>query len=103
MIDWWGLLANLLWIAGLAIDLAAFSMAYYVAQAARIPLRQELEGLAFQIPFCAGTLLVGWGMLFSGQSWWEKTFGGLMVVGCLVLAVHLWNCQRGQCEGREEL
>jgi hypothetical protein len=102
MIDWWGLLANLLWIAGLSIDLAALSMTYYVAQAAQIPLRQELEGLAFQIPFCAGTLLVGWGMLFSGESWWEKVFGGLVMVGCLVLAVHLWNRRRSEREGREK-
>jgi hypothetical protein len=78
-------------------------MAYYVAQVAQSPLRQELEGLAFQIPFCAGTLLVGCGMLFSGESWWEKVFGGLVMVGCLVLAVHLWNCQRSEREGRERL
>jgi hypothetical protein len=103
MIDWWRLLSNLLWIAGLAIDLAAFSMAYYHAQAARSPLQQELDELAFQIPFCAGTLAVGLGMLFRGESWWQKSFGGVVVVGCFMLAVHLWNRRRSQYEGREEL
>ena len=103
MTDWGGLLTNLLWVAGLTIDLAAFSMAHYAAQAARLPLRQELEALAFQVPFCAGTLLVGLGMLFSGRSWWEKIFGGLVMVGCLVLAVRLRNRWRSECEGIEVL
>lgn len=96
MTDWWGLFTNLLWVAGLTIDLAAFSMAYYTVRAARIPLRQGLEELAFQIPFCVGTVLVGLGLLFSSGSWWEKMFGGLVVVGCLVQAGRLWKRWRNE-------
>jgi hypothetical protein len=93
MIDWWGLFANTLWVVGLAIVLAAFSMAHYRARSRQVPLRQRLQGSGFQFPFCIGTILFGLGLLVSGQNWWEKVIGGLVALVFVVEAIRLWKCR----------
>jgi len=57
MIDWWGVFANLLWIAGLATLLAAASAARYRAVQAGIPLRQALAAPAFRAALLVSLLL----------------------------------------------
>jgi membrane-associated phospholipid phosphatase len=91
MIDWWGLVSNLLWVAGLAVGLAAFSMAHYRARTERVPLRQRLQELGFQFPLCIGMMLFGLGLLFSGLNWWEKIVGGLVAIVFVAQAVRLWK------------
>jgi hypothetical protein len=91
MIDWWGLLTNTLWVVGLAVALAAFSMAHYRARTGQVPLRQRLQGIGFQFPFCVGMLLFGLGLLLSVQNWWEKIAGGLVALAFLIEAIRLWK------------
>lgn len=91
MVDWWGILANFLWVSGLATGLAAFSMAYYKAQSAPIPLRCALQEMGFQFPFCIGMVLFGLGLLFSGQSLGERIIGGLAAVVFVAQAARLWK------------
>jgi hypothetical protein len=91
MIDWWRLGSNLLWVVGLAIVLAAFSMAHYRARTGPVRLRQILRGAAFQFPFCIGMILVGLGLALSGQEWWEKLVGGLVALAFVVEALRLWR------------
>jgi ABC-type nickel/cobalt efflux system permease component RcnA len=93
MIDWWGLVSNLLWVVGLAIVLAAFSMAHYRARTGQVRLRQWLRGAGFQFPFCIGIILVGLGVALSGQEWWEKIIGGLVALAFVVEALRLWRRQ----------
>lgn len=91
MIDWWGVLANLLWVAGLAIGLAAFSMAYYNAGTERVSLWHQLQGVGFQFPFCVGMMLFGLGLLFSCQGWGGRVIGGVVAVGFVIQAARLWK------------
>jgi hypothetical protein len=91
MIDWWGLFANTLWVVGLAAILAAFSLANYRARTEQVPVRQRLQGFGFQIPFCSGMILFGFGLLFSGQDWWEKAIGGLVALAFVVEVIRLWK------------
>ena len=51
MIDWWGLFHNSLWVVGLAVDLAALSMASYQAHREEATLRRKLREPGFQVPF----------------------------------------------------
>jgi hypothetical protein len=89
VIDWWGLAHNALWIVGLAVILAAFSMASYRARVDRIPLRQELGGKTTQFPMVIGMVLFCLGLLLSSRSWWEKVIWGLAMAWFVVQAVHL--------------
>jgi hypothetical protein len=91
MIDWWGLVSNSLWVAGLAVGLAAFSMAHYRARTERVPLRRRLQGLEFWVPFCIGMILFGLGLLFSAQDWWEKILGGLVAAGFVAETIRVWK------------
>jgi hypothetical protein len=91
MIDWWGLFSNALWIAGLAVALAAFSMAHYRARTGQVSLRQRLQGVGFQLPFCMGMILFGLGLLFSAQNWWERIAGGLVAAVFAVETIRLWK------------
>lgn len=93
MIDWWGLFTNTLWVVGLAVVLAAFSMAYYRARTGRVPLRQRLQRASFQFPFCMGMILFGLGLSFSGQTLWEKIAGALVAAAFAVQAIRLWKCR----------
>jgi hypothetical protein len=94
MIDWWGVVHNLLWISGLAGGLAALSMASYQARTRGIRLRQELNGTGFQVPFSVSMVLFCLGLLFSGRSWWEQAIWGLLAVLFVGQAIWLWCRQR---------
>ncbi|MGD2205709.1 MAG: hypothetical protein PVH17_02920, partial [Anaerolineae bacterium] len=96
MINWWGLFHNSLWIVGLAGALAALSVASYQARVQQIRLRQKLNEPGFQVPFNACLSLFCLGLLFSGQSWWEKAIWALLAVLFAGQAIWLWRKQRPQ-------
>ena len=77
MIDWWGLVYDSLWIAGLATILAAFSMASYQAHVEEVTLWRKLSEWAFQLTLDIGMVLFCLGLLFSSRSWWEKVIWGV--------------------------
>lgn len=87
MIDWWGVFYNALWILGLALMLAAFSLATFRASQAGRRLGDELAAPAFQVPLLAGLLLFCLGLLLAGRSWWERLlWGALALITAAVLA-----------------
>ena len=86
MIDWWGVFYNALWILGLAVALAALSMATFRATQAGERLRAGLAAPAFQVPLSAGLALFCLGMLLAGRSWWERLLWAALA---LLLAVIL--------------
>jgi hypothetical protein len=91
MIDWWGLFHNSLWVVGLAVGLAALSMASYEARVEEVRLRQKLNGPGFQLPLAVGMVLVCLGLLFSSGSWWEKVIWGTIAALFAGQAVRLWR------------
>lgn len=98
MIDWWGVFHNFLWVLGLAVVLAALSMAHHEAGVEQVRLRQKLNGLGFQLPFAIGMMLFCLGLLFSGRTWWEKVLWALLVALCAGQAIRLWR--HGRMDGK---
>ncbi len=82
MIDWWGVFANALWLVGLAVALAALSMATFRAGQAGHTLRAELAPPAFQVPLLAGLLLFCLGLLLASQSWAERLVWAALALLC---------------------
>ena len=93
MIDWWFFFHNSLWLVGLAVALAAFSMASYQAREEKVRLRQKFSEPALQLPFNLGLALFCLGLLFGGQIWWEQALWGLLAVLFLGQVVRLWRKQ----------
>lgn len=78
MLELWTVVHNLLWIVGLALSLAALSMAYYQSGIGQVRLRHQLAELSFQLPFSIGMVLFCAGLLFSSHTSWEKIIWGLL-------------------------
>jgi hypothetical protein len=79
MIDLWGVFRNLLWIAGLAVGLAALSVAEYQADE-KVRLRQKLAEPASQWLLSFAVALVCLGLFLSSQIWWERAIFGLLAL-----------------------
>lgn len=94
MIDWWGLFSNALWVIGLAVGLAALSMASYQARVDGIRLRKRLNEASFQMPFALGIVLFCLGLLFSSRVWWAWFLWGLSAAASAGLAIWLWKRER---------
>jgi hypothetical protein len=90
MIDWWGLFHNALWVVGLAVSLAALSMANYHAHREKVRLRQTLAEHGFQLTFRIGMTAFCLGLLFSSRTWWEQVIWGLLALP--------WLWWRGRAE-----
>jgi hypothetical protein len=80
MIDWPGLVANSAWIVGLALLLAAFSLAYYRAGEEGVSLRHALGDLGVQRVVNAGLALFCVGLLATSHAWWEQVAWGLLAL-----------------------
>ncbi|MDH7485541.1 MAG: hypothetical protein QHJ81_04610 [Anaerolineae bacterium] len=80
MIDGWGLIRNALWIVGLAIGLAAWSIARWRAHQQGLPPRQMLSMPPFIVPFCAGMALFSLGLALGSRRWWETAAWAVLTV-----------------------
>ena len=91
MIDVWGVLSHSLWIAGLAVLLATFSWAYWVAGSSggpmRAALRAALARTAARRTSGVGMILFCAGMAATGRSWWEWLLWGALAIGWLARIV----------------
>jgi hypothetical protein len=72
MIDWRGVGFATLWIVGLAVLLAAVSLADYEAHQRQARLRTVLGGGGYPLALNAALTLFCLGMLGSGRAGWEK-------------------------------
>jgi len=80
MIDVWGVLANSLWILGLAILLAALSWAHWVANTKKVRLRAVLGRPWAQRVLTLGLILLCAGLAATGRTWWERALWALLAV-----------------------
>lgn len=94
MIDGWGLFRNALWIVGLAIGLAAWSIARWRALRQGIRTRQVLSNSFFVVPFCAGMALFGLGLALGSRRWWETAAWAVLAVLFVWQGVHSWLAGR---------
>jgi F0F1-type ATP synthase membrane subunit c/vacuolar-type H+-ATPase subunit K len=91
MFDWSGLVGNALWICGLAVCLAALSMAYYETRAGQERLGSRLRRPELQLALAAGMSLVCLGLFSSSVTWWEKGIWGVCAILLIVWAVRAWR------------
>jgi predicted MFS family arabinose efflux permease len=91
MIDWFGLVGNALWVIGLAVCLATFSMVHYQARAGRGPLGSRLNQPEIQLAFAVGMSLFCAGLLLCSGTWWETGIWGLCAVLLSLWAVRSWK------------
>lgn len=88
MIDWLHVAFNALWLLGLALILAAFSYAGWLAQARGMRTRQLLGTPTFQLSFTIGMGLVSLGLFFLGRGWLEHVLWAAFTV---VFAWQAWS------------
>lgn len=78
MIDVWGVVANGVWIVGLAVLLAALSWASWVASVEGGRFRTVLGRPGIQRALGLGLVLFCAGLAATGRTWWERAlWGGL--------------------------
>ena len=89
MIDWYIVATNGLWIAGLAMILAACSYHDWIARETRRRRRDLFKQRSWQVPWMCGMCLtcVGWG-LSQASRWWEP------VVWLGIGAWYAWDLTR---------
>lgn len=90
MIDWWGLVPNVLWVLGLALALAVFSVASYQAGAQGARLRDNLKQATYHVPLNLGLSFFCLGLLLSSRTWWEGVLWGLLAAGFAAQATVAW-------------
>ena len=91
MIDVWEVVANSVWILGLAVLLAAFSWASWAASAEGIRFRAVLRRPGIQRVLILGLMLFCAGLAATARAWWERTLWGLLTV---IFAVQAWLTRR---------
>jgi hypothetical protein len=84
VIDIWGVIANSLWILGLAVLLAALSWARWVAHTEQNRLRTVLKRPSIQIALDVGLFLFCAGLATTGRAWWERILWGLLAAAWVV-------------------
>jgi small-conductance mechanosensitive channel len=83
MIIWSGLIQHTLWIIGLAILLATFSLAHWTASLQKRSLRQSLRQPAYRLTIAAGILAFALGLMFLAEALWLK----IAWMGVIVLSL----------------
>jgi len=86
MIDIWGVLANSLWILGVATILATFSWAHWVAQEKGHRLRTVIDHPRIQQVLNGGGFLFCAGLAFTSHTWWKSILWGLLTAAWAVRA-----------------
>jgi len=99
VIDWFGVVSASLWILGLAILLAAASIAYGLSVGGDAPVRQILGQSFWRVAIAGGLALFALGMFLSVATGWEKA--GWVAVTLLSLwegiaAWQSWRAAKGK-------
>lgn len=84
MINIWEVVANSLWILGLAILLAVWSYARYTAHASGLRIKVKLNTLKYALVLNVGLLLFLCGMVFTEERWFIKIVWILLTIGVIV-------------------
>lgn len=91
VIDWFNVLANGLWILGLAVLLAAVSYHSWEAEERGRPLREQLGQDSFMRAAWVSLILVGLGLAGTSGRWWEAVVWGIFVVVGLYYLLKGWR------------
>jgi hypothetical protein len=91
MINWLHAFFNSLWILGLALILAAFSHAHWLAHVRGARTRPLLGTPTFQLPFTIGMALVSLGLFFLSRGWLEHLLWGAFTA---LFAWQAWPARR---------
>ena len=86
-IDWLNVFFNAIWIVGLSIILAAFSINDWLAHVNGENLRQRLNEPSFQTPLTAGLMMVSASLALLADVWWQRALWWAFVV---LFAVQWW-------------
>jgi hypothetical protein len=99
VINWYSVIVNSFWIAGLSLLLAAFSYHYWLAQVTERPLRHQLNQVSFSRPFWLSFGLVGIGLAGTSLQTWETGLWSLFTLYCLYnLVYHFRHNPTGEQE-----
>ena len=81
MLGWFDLIQHTLWIVGLAILLATFSLAHWRAGLQKRSLRQSLWRPAYRLAIAVGITAFALGLMFLTEVLWLKiAWMGVMVL-----------------------
>jgi hypothetical protein len=92
VIDVWGVIANSLWILGLAVLLAVLSWAHWVASTEGKQLRAVLGRPRTRQGLDLGLFLFCAGLAATGRAWWERVLWGLLAAAWVFQA---WSARPG--------
>lgn len=98
MIDVWNVLANSLWIVGLAVLLAVLSWASWAASEEKMRLRSVLGRGGVQRVLNLGLFLFCAGLAATSRTWWEALLWGLLA---LAFVVQIWLAGQSRRTGEE--
>lgn len=100
MIDWYGVFRNALWIAGLAVILAAVSYGDWrrALHSPKESIRHALGRPAFLAAFSIGMVLFCAGLALSFTMWWEIAAWVLLGLLFAWQAVVAWRKSRHPSE-----
>jgi hypothetical protein len=91
VIDVWGVIANSLWILGLAVLLAVLSWAHWVASTEGKRLRAVLGRPRTRQGLDLGLFLFCAGLAATGRAWWERVLWGLLAAAWIF---QIWSAGR---------
>ena len=87
MMDFRSVVANTLWILGLALILAALSWAYWVAVQEHVRFRVALSRPGVARALDGGLMLFCAGLAATARTGWEQVLWGVLAGGFLVVSL----------------
>lgn len=84
MIDVWAVVANGLWVLGLALVLAVLSWGYWAAQVEEERMRDVLGRPALRRTMDLGLAVFCVGLAATSQPWWQRVLWAALGVAWLV-------------------
>jgi hypothetical protein len=101
MIDWWGVFSNALWVLGLSVLLAAWSMAYYEAQRTGQKTLELLGTRGYSWVVMVGLVLFCAGLAATEDRLWAQILWGLLGVAFIVDQLLRWRNDRHSTSDKE--
>jgi hypothetical protein len=98
MITWLGLVQHVLWIIGLAILLATFSLAHWTAALQNKSFRQCLWQPVYRLTITAGILAFALGLMFLAEALWLRIAWMGVIVVSLGEGISAWRDRFGKAK-----